>query len=77
MLRSVTRSLTAPHRSICLGINLVQASLFAFCAMMLAVFDISKTVENGVEITPNVGDAEYYEAGVRYVFFDFRFDCDA
>ncbi|KIP03286.1 hypothetical protein PHLGIDRAFT_26207 [Phlebiopsis gigantea 11061_1 CR5-6] len=48
------------------GINLGQASLFAFCAMTLAVFDISKTVENGVEITPNVGLAEYHEAGVSH-----------
>ena len=41
-------------RRICPGLNLADASIFISCAMSLAVFDISKTVENGVEITPVV-----------------------
>jgi len=36
------------------GLNLADASVFISCAMTLAVFDITKTVENGVEITPVV-----------------------
>jgi cytochrome P450 len=39
-------------RRICPGLNLAEASLFISCAMSLAVFDIKKAVENGVEITP-------------------------
>ena len=65
LLRSGLCSLSVPYHSLCPGINLAQASLFAFCAMTLAVFDIGKAVENGVETTPDVDDAEYYEAGVR------------
>jgi cytochrome P450 len=41
-------------RRICPGLNLADASLFISCAMSLAVFDITKAVENGVEITPVV-----------------------
>jgi len=41
-------------RRICPGLNLADASVFISCAMSLAVFDISKAVENGVEITPVV-----------------------
>ena len=41
-------------RRICPGLNLAEASVFISCAMSLAVFDISKAVENGVEITPVV-----------------------
>ena len=51
--------------SICPGSNLAQASIFAFCAMTLAVFDIGKVVENGQEVTPDVSDAVYSEDGVR------------
>lgn len=39
-------------RRICPGMHLAEASLFSSIAMTLAVFDISKAVENGVEITP-------------------------
>ncbi|KZP25607.1 cytochrome P450 [Athelia psychrophila] len=41
-------------RRTCPGINLADASLFISIAMSLAVFDIKKLVENGVEITPEV-----------------------
>lgn len=41
-------------RRICPGLNLADASVFISCAMSLAVFDISKAVENGVEIVPVV-----------------------
>lgn len=41
-------------RRICPGLNLADASVFISCAMSLAVFDIAKAVENGVEITPVV-----------------------
>lgn len=41
-------------RRICPGLNLAEASIFAVSAMALAVFDISKAVEDGVEITPKV-----------------------
>jgi len=41
-------------RRICPGLNLADASVFISCAMSLAVFDISKAVENGVEVTPVV-----------------------
>jgi hypothetical protein len=34
------------------GMHLADASLFISCAMSLAVFDISKCVENGVVIEP-------------------------
>ncbi|KAG1850378.1 cytochrome P450 [Suillus subalutaceus] len=36
------------------GIHLVEASVWLSIAMSLAVFDISKTVENGIEIIPDV-----------------------
>lgn len=39
-------------RRTCPGENLADASLFISCAMSLAVFDIAKAVENGVEVTP-------------------------
>jgi cytochrome P450 len=41
-------------RRICPGLNLADASIFVSCAMSLAVFDVSKAIENGVEITPVV-----------------------
>ncbi|KAG2136978.1 cytochrome P450 [Suillus bovinus] len=41
-------------RSICPGLHLADASIWISTAMSLAVFDISKVVENGVEITPEV-----------------------
>ncbi|GLB33469.1 putative cytochrome p450 [Lyophyllum shimeji] len=39
-------------RRICPGMQLADASVFISCAMSLAVFDISKCVENGVVIEP-------------------------
>jgi cytochrome P450 len=41
-------------RRICPGIHLAEASAWLSIAMSLAVFDISKVVENGIEITPEV-----------------------
>ncbi|KAG1780027.1 cytochrome P450 [Suillus placidus] len=41
-------------RRICPGIHLADASIWISTVMSLAVFDISKVVENGVEITPEV-----------------------
>ncbi|KAG1817986.1 cytochrome P450 [Suillus subaureus] len=38
----------------CTGIYLAEASIWISTAMSLAVFDISKVIENGVEITPEV-----------------------
>ncbi|KAF8077583.1 cytochrome P450 [Lyophyllum atratum] len=42
----------ADIRGICFGLHLADASIFISCAMTLAVFDISKCVENGVVIEP-------------------------
>ncbi|KAK0242387.1 cytochrome P450 [Armillaria nabsnona] len=39
-------------RRICPGLHLADASVFISCAMSLAVFDISKCVENGVVVEP-------------------------
>ncbi|KAJ7477078.1 cytochrome P450 [Mycena galericulata] len=39
-------------RRICPGMHLADASLFISCAMSLAVFDVSKSVENGKVIVP-------------------------
>lgn len=39
--------------------------MFASCAMALAAFDISKVVENGIEVTPEVA---YTTGTIRYVF---------
>ncbi|KAG2033215.1 cytochrome P450 [Suillus americanus] len=41
-------------RRICPGLHLADASIWVSIAMSLAVFDISKVVENGVEINPEV-----------------------
>ncbi|KZP21003.1 cytochrome P450 [Athelia psychrophila] len=41
-------------RRICPGLNLADASVFISLVMSLAVFDIKKVIENGVEITPEV-----------------------
>ncbi|OJA19251.1 hypothetical protein AZE42_05985 [Rhizopogon vesiculosus] len=41
-------------RRICPGLHLADASIWISTAMSVAVFDISKVVENGVEITPEV-----------------------
>ncbi|KAG1756030.1 cytochrome P450 [Suillus lakei] len=41
-------------RRLCTGLLLAEASIWISTAMSLAVFDISKFVENGVEITPEV-----------------------
>ncbi|OJA13417.1 hypothetical protein AZE42_05787 [Rhizopogon vesiculosus] len=38
----------------CPGLHLVDASVWISVVMSLAVFDISKVVENGVEITPKL-----------------------
>ncbi|EGN98514.1 hypothetical protein SERLA73DRAFT_169465 [Serpula lacrymans var. lacrymans S7.3] len=42
-------------RRICPGIVLAELSIFISCAMVSAVFEISKCVENGVSITPEIG----------------------
>lgn len=39
-------------RRICPGMHLAEASLFSAIVMSLAVFDITKAIENGIEITP-------------------------
>ncbi|OAX35253.1 cytochrome P450 [Rhizopogon vinicolor AM-OR11-026] len=39
-------------RRICPGLHLADASVWLSAAMSLAVFDVSKVVENGVEIKP-------------------------
>ncbi|KAJ3552901.1 hypothetical protein NM688_g3906 [Phlebia brevispora] len=41
-------------RRVCPGLYLAEASIFISCAMTLAVFDITKAVVNGKEITPAV-----------------------
>ncbi|KAJ8590892.1 cytochrome P450 [Rhizopogon salebrosus TDB-379] len=41
-------------RRICPGLHLADASVWLSAVMALAVFNISKVVENGVEITPEV-----------------------
>ncbi|OJA15893.1 hypothetical protein AZE42_09071 [Rhizopogon vesiculosus] len=41
-------------RRICPGLHLADASVWISTAMSLAVFNISKVVENGVEITPEL-----------------------
>ncbi|KAG1851303.1 cytochrome P450 [Suillus subalutaceus] len=41
-------------RRICPGLYFAEASIWISAAMSLAVFDISKVIENGVEITPEV-----------------------
>ncbi|KAJ7638494.1 cytochrome P450 [Roridomyces roridus] len=43
-------------RRICPGMHLADASIFMSCAMTLAVFDISKCIENGQAITPVHGN---------------------
>jgi len=44
-------------RRICAGLHLADASVWISAAMSLAVFDISKVVENVVEITPKLDPA--------------------
>ncbi|KAA1470134.1 cytochrome P450 [Dentipellis sp. KUC8613] len=39
-------------RRICPGLNLADASVWISCAMALTVFDVSKTIENGVPVVP-------------------------
>ena len=46
------------------GMNIGEASVFAACAMILAVFDIRKVVEDGVEVTPEVA---YTDEVIKYV----------
>ncbi|KAG1876583.1 cytochrome P450 [Suillus subalutaceus] len=41
-------------RRICPGLHLAEASVWISTAISLAVFDISKVVEKGVEVTPEV-----------------------
>ncbi|KAG2109012.1 cytochrome P450 [Suillus discolor] len=41
-------------RRLCPGLHLADASIWLTAAMSLAVFDVSKVVENGVEITPEI-----------------------
>ncbi|KAG1863085.1 cytochrome P450 [Suillus subluteus] len=41
-------------RRLCPGLHLADASVWIFTTMSLAVFDVSKVVENGVEIIPEV-----------------------
>ncbi|KAG1823196.1 cytochrome P450 [Suillus variegatus] len=41
-------------RRICPGLHLADASIWTTTAMSLAVFDISKVVEHGVEVTPEI-----------------------
>ncbi|KAG1894332.1 cytochrome P450 [Suillus fuscotomentosus] len=41
-------------RRICPGLHLADASIWITTAMSLAVFDISKVVEHGVEVTPDI-----------------------
>ncbi|KII91146.1 hypothetical protein PLICRDRAFT_51332 [Plicaturopsis crispa FD-325 SS-3] len=41
-------------RRICPGMHLAEDSLFIACAMSLAVFDITKAVENGIVVEPIV-----------------------
>lgn len=50
--------------SICPGLNLADASVFISCAMTLAVFDITKAVENGDVVEPEV---EYTSGTIRCV----------
>ena len=45
-----------------LGLHLADASVFISCAMALAVFDITKMVENGQVIVPEV---EYTSGTIR------------
>ncbi|GLB41345.1 putative cytochrome P450 family protein [Lyophyllum shimeji] len=53
-------------RRICPGMHLAEASIFSCISRSLAVFDIKKAVENGVEITPvhenTTGTMSYPEA---------------
>ncbi|KAJ7286948.1 cytochrome P450 [Mycena rebaudengoi] len=42
-------------RRICPGKVLADASIFMACSMILAVFNISKTVENGASVEPRIG----------------------
>ncbi|KAG2148111.1 cytochrome P450 [Suillus clintonianus] len=51
-------------RRICPGLHLADASIWISAAMSLAVFDISKAVENGIEITPEVDPSS---GAIRYV----------
>ncbi|KAG1892828.1 cytochrome P450 [Suillus subluteus] len=41
-------------RRICPAIHFAEASVWLSIGMSLAVFDISKTIENGIEITPEI-----------------------
>jgi len=41
-------------RRICPGLHLADASVWISVAMSLAVFDVSKIIENGVEVTPEI-----------------------
>ncbi|KAG2064540.1 cytochrome P450 [Suillus decipiens] len=41
-------------RRLCPGLHLADASVWISAVMSLAVFDVSKVIENGIEITPEV-----------------------
>ncbi|KAH7889032.1 cytochrome P450 [Phlebopus sp. FC_14] len=45
-------------RRICPGLHLADAAVFMAIAMSLAVFDISRIVENGVEVIPEIDPTE-------------------
>jgi hypothetical protein len=48
----------------CPGLHLADASVWISAAMSLAVFEISKVVENGVDITPEL---DPMSSTIRYV----------
>ncbi|KAH7889027.1 cytochrome P450 [Phlebopus sp. FC_14] len=45
-------------RRICPGLHLADAAVFMAIAMSLAVFDVSRVVENGVEVIPELDPTE-------------------
>ncbi|KAG1869549.1 cytochrome P450 [Suillus subluteus] len=57
-------SLAIANICICPGLHLADASVWVSNVMSLAVFDISKVVEKGVEVTPEV---DHTSGTVRYV----------
>lgn len=51
------------------GMYMADASVFMSCVSTLAAFDISKVLENGVEVEPSI---EYTTGTVRWVAYRFR-----
>ena len=47
------------------GLHLADESLWLSAVASLTVFDITKMVENGIEITPEIDPSSH---GIRYVF---------